>query len=739
MNYKYYDGSGTSLERAQVRNTTLRKLGLGVSICLMAVSGIPFGSLTARAQISCEIESGIQTCIDTRTRVVTSVTEVGQVQPTVTLAQFKENPGVLFHNSSAFGSNITSLMQQGVSTSELSNFLSGVAVNGSVSPENWATILDNVRSGQVEGLTGSKIINSVFSQQMDPDLGVALSNIPNIGNITDINGVLNVLGNNVLKAALQDMNPLQQSVALDQILQATLGSGFNMQDLQNLAKQENIEAILVAITDLAPNMVALIDNAGLEDLQQILSNVLNQIAGTAIGTAVGGALGDAVGGLFGGFAGSTADITGGGGGGGAIFGGSGGGGIGSGGAGGTCGCSTCAVQIPQHHNRIRNEVTTQFEILRRWMITQYFLEHILPALMLMAEQLTAAGIYQVEIIGAFLDAKHQLETQRLFQQLTAQAHKDYHPSEGMCTFGTTVRSLAMSDRKSDLAQTALASRMMQRQSLNGQGIAWQGTDMDMRSRINTFINTYCDQADNQNGLGSLCQHVVPDPGRRNIDVDYTRNVESRLTLELEFADINGSKATTDITPDEQDVFSLGANLFSHNVVPMIEGEKLGGQIPGSTNYMVRLSAAEKYMDLRSVFAKRSVAQNSFAALVGMRAKGDPESAPYTKAVLRELGVSDAKEIEQLLGTNPSYFAQMEVLTKKLYQNPVFYTELYDKPVNVERKGAALQAIGLMQDRDLFNSLLRSEAVLSVLLEVQLEREQEKVTNQKGRIDAAGGR
>jgi hypothetical protein len=47
---------------------------------------------------------------------------------------------------------------------------------------------------------------------------------------------------------------------------------------------------------------------------------------------------------------------------------------------------------------------------------------------------------------------------------------------------------------------------------------------------------------------------------------------------------------------------------------------------------------------------------------------------------------------------------------------------------VERKGAALQAIGLMQDRDLYNSLIRSEAVLSVLLETMLEKEQEKVVN-----------
>ena len=178
---------------------------------------------------------------------------------------------------------------------------------------------------------------------------------------------------------------------------------------------------------------------------------------------------------------------------------------------------------------------------------------------------------------------------------------------------------------------------------------------------------------------------------------------------------------------------MAANLYSHNIASGIEPEKLGY----AAENRVRTSSTEKYLDLRAIYAKRSVAQNSFAALVAMRTAGDPGSAPYVKAVMRELGIADTAEIEKLLGVNPSYFAQMEVLTKKLYQNPMFYTELYDKPANIERKGAALQAIGLMQDRDLYNSLIRSEAVMSVLIETQLEREQEKITNAGGRVTTGG--
>ncbi len=306
----------------------------------------------------------------------------------------------------------------------------------------------------------------------------------------------------------------------------------------------------------------------------------------------------------------------------------------------------------------------------------------------------------------------------------------------MCTFGTVARSLAQSDRKVNMAQTALATRMMQRQTLNGDGISAEGDVSDKKSRLQAFRTIYCDKSDNLKMLDKLCGGGG-DAARRNIDVDYTRNIESRLTLDMEFANIDndsGGGAAKALTPDEQDVMALGANLFSHTASTPIEATKLGD----ADENTVRLQAAQKYMELRSLFAKRSVAQNSFAALVGMRAAGDPGAAPYVKAVMRELGITQDDEIEKLVGKNPSYFAQMEVLTKKLYQNPLFYTELYDKPANIERKGAAMEAIGLMQDRDLYNSLLRSEAVLAVLIESKLVREQEKVMNQTGGLNPTGG-
>jgi len=133
-----------------------------------------------------------------------------------------------------------------------------------------------------------------------------------------------------------------------------------------------------------------------------------------------------------------------------------------------------------------------------------------------------------------------------------------------------------------------------------------------------------------------------------------------------------------------------------------------------------------YLNMRSITAKRNVAQNSFNAIVGMKTEGSGGSKEFMTGILEELGLDATGEIPALIGEKPSYHAQMELLTKKIYQNPDFYTNLYDKPANVSRKGVAMQAIGLMQKFDMLKSTLRKEASLSVLLELAVTDEQNDI-------------
>ncbi len=584
--------------------------------------------------------------------------------------------------------------------------LAGSPLNtGQITAAEFTNVINNfIQGGTANATAVVGVLGAMATGAIDADMAQALSQIPNLGNITNIAGINSVLQS--LGPVIEGLGPLQQITEIGSILSVALGPDGLAALANNPALQTQLAASLLsqfpALSQLGD--VAQIANA-LGQLGQQLQNMTPaQIAAALISGLLGpdNPLGALLGALAG--AGGPANS------------------LTSASVRFAC-CAPVATNVPRHYFNLRNHINQEFIQHRTWFLSVFWRDNILPALMLMAEQLTATGIMQIEMIGTLLDAKHQLETQRLFQELTARAHKDYQPSEGMCQIGTASRSLAASERLSNLTQMGLTQRLLQRQTLSGDNIGVEGNNSDMASRLDRFVSTYCSPADNTNQLGTLCP-AVPSSPRQNIDIDYTRNIESRLTLDVDFTEGNASP-----TPDEQDVFALSSNLFSHNIAPItINPDDLGD---GRGN--IRQGNVEKLMNWRAVIAKRSVAQNSFAAITAQRASGDAASAPYTKALIRELGVTDEAEINAFLGVNPSYFAQMEVLTKKIYQNPAFYTELYDKPANVERKGAALQAISLMQDRDLYNSLIRSEAVLSVLLETMVEKEQEKVVNSARKV------
>ena len=378
-------------------------------------------------------------------------------------------------------------------------------------------------------------------------------------------------------------------------------------------------------------------------------------------------------------------------------------------------------------------ITDEFRKHRIWMVEAFFKDPkagdkigLLAAMKLMTEQLVASGMQQVQIIGSFFDAKHQLETQRLFQQLTAQAHKDYHPSEGLCEFGTITRSLAPSNRNIDLTAQAYAKRSVERQVLNKNSISAQGTLSDQKSRLAQFIKNYCNPLDNSGNLDLLCQKGSAKTEMKNKDVNYTALIEAPLTLDVDFSE-NGQ----DQTEDEDALFALSANLFANTTMPTVPAISLIDRKTGEPDYG---GSAKHYQDSRALAAKRSVAVNSLAAITGLKAKGSPESQPFIYALLKEMGGDDmdVETIKELLGERPSYNAQMKVLTQYLYQQPNFYADLYDKPANVLRKDVAMQAAELMQKRDIYRSLLRAEVILATMLETAIEQHQQKVTNEFNR-------
>ncbi len=376
----------------------------------------------------------------------------------------------------------------------------------------------------------------------------------------------------------------------------------------------------------------------------------------------------------------------------------------------------------------------------RWWIDVFLIENVIPAMQMMTEQFVTMMMNQMMSIGAFMDAKQQLETQLLFQKLTVEAHKDYRPSSGMCTIGTAALSLAASERVSEMTSSVLAEHTIKHALGNGEisgAESEDGGSGDRGNRLARFAQTFCDFDDNDRidtvantGLFMVCDRKTHDGDNFamqdfNRDIDFTRAVATPDTINMTLI-----PRLADNLPDS--IFLMKQYLYGHNLMQRIGWSQLKAQ-----------DNMDDVVDYRSVAAKRSVASSSFETLVGMKAEGTPDGAgtgrgsantlEYMHMIMRDLGIPDA-EVASVLGDRPSYYAQLKFLAKRLYQRPEFYSDLYDTPANVNRRKVALQAINSILEREMYNSSTRSEAIMSQILELQVDKQQQVISNAIRNLD-----
>ncbi len=506
-------------------------------------------------------------------------------------------------------------------------------------------------------------------------------------------------------------------------------------------------------------------------------------------------------------------------------------------------CSDCQIDVDDSRGDIwedaergfDNAIDRSFRRLQNFIIKDIWERSILPVMMLSAEQFTAVAMQQAMIIGMFIDAESQMKAQLLLQEIRARAHKDYHPSVGMCEFGSVMKSLAASERKGEITAIVLSQRSQDRQLGQRDSSGMYGHELEMFSRIEHFKGKFCNVKDRGGALKypppvpagltafvSLCSSGVmwdnndfgkDERNKLNKDIDYFSLVDSPWSLNIDFTNkenltVSGSSTPVEVgilDVDEENILAMASNLYAHDNFPRIPARLLRNEPDRGLNLMQKA-----YMDMRSIIAKRSVAENSFYAIAAMKSEGNkatspsggggcklvsasssggsttsttsgggssssttttsvgsgsgttggancsgvgsdgspssdpvsgsiggpPNSRVYMEHILKELGMP-SDDILQILGENPSYFAQMEIITKKMYQNPDFYTNLYDKPANIERKTAAMQAIKLMQKFDMLKSFLRNEMATSILLELAVVDLQKEIEDQVQVIGVGG--
>lgn len=395
---------------------------------------------------------------------------------------------------------------------------------------------------------------------------------------------------------------------------------------------------------------------------------------------------------------------------------------------------------PHYRDHILDHITDEADEHEEW-LEDTLMPLIIDAMQKMAEQISANFFHQAFSIGTFFDAKHHLETQNLLQELQVETYQDYQPSEEICTFGTAVRSFAHTDAATETAALALSRRQMARHTGKKNMGGAKSPTMDKYNRWIRFTNVYCDPQDNNwlstdtsnTGLATFCNSqttppTTPSPSdiekrhRVNIDIDFGRAVENKRVIDVYGGSWVGAG-------DELDVLTLSNNLYGHNIINR----------DVRTTRAADPQSAQRYSNMRSIIAKRGVAENSFNNIVALRTQSSTvrgvnisNTNLFLGRILMDLGIPE-DEVVEVYGIDTettnfvdpedldaSYLAMLEILTKKVFQNPNFYANLYDTPANVERKAAALDAFDIMLDRAIYKSQLRREMAMSVLLSTSVE-------------------
>lgn len=332
----------------------------------------------------------------------------------------------------------------------------------------------------------------------------------------------------------------------------------------------------------------------------------------------------------------------------------------------------------------------------------------------MTLQLSAGMMQQVGFLGILYDAKHQLETQLMFWEKQERAHEDYHPSEQLCTIATMTKELAALESSREL-NTFGITRLLEHEEQNpAASNSAQGPDINYQVRVLQFRENYCAPTDFNSVLRYMCDGLSSgNVARMNRDIDYASLIDVPKTLDVDITD--GSN----LSADEQDILAMGRLLFGHKAInwPQPNVNDNPETVMRDPEFLNRMQ------EYRSISAIRNVARHSYANIVGMKSEGSGFNNSYIQGLLTEFGMP-ATDIERFIGENPSYFAQMYVLTKKIYQHPNFYTNLITKEANIERFKVTMEALQLVSKRDRYEAALRREMLLSLLVEMKLRDLQE---------------
>lgn len=301
-------------------------------------------------------------------------------------------------------------------------------------------------------------------------------------------------------------------------------------------------------------------------------------------------------------------------------------------------------------------------------LSEWWLDHFLPALQDMTAQLHAANIDQSIAFGKMMDAQMLNEFSQDIQMQQVESQRRYMPNETTCQVDTVGPGMIRAQRLSR-ALTRAITVGSQPVRMNAEGsISQGGTGSFTAGAWDEYVTTFCDPEKGGMGCGDT-------PG----------------TLAGAHTDIPsllwGDRQTIDMsTPENQQVINAALRYL---IAPLAVD-------PISENVVETPQGREVMLQRRAQAGRVNTVYMVMSQMIAERIGG---SGVDTSEVRTAAGLPPADA-----ETDASYREIMQAVTKDRFHNPEYVVRIVSNPEQVVREQGAVTALRMQQLHDLYKRM-----------------------------------
>ena len=357
-----------------------------------------------------------------------------------------------------------------------------------------------------------------------------------------------------------------------------------------------------------------------------------------------------------------------------------------------CKCNPCYCQIP---GNVNSHTDGQFTAHENWMRNQFWRQELEPALRKMTRQLTKASQSAVHSYSTIIDndTTNMIKTTR--EEVKGQIENENRFSPGQCTLASAKKGAASTTEMNDQFGNILFDSQIARLTNASGSAGATPKDNATGHQINMCKYNYPSEK-----TKNMCQTAAP---------DTMQDCHLNINCVLRSKNISFDPNSQQLSPQGQAVGDFMTTLFSPEVSPPMGREELA-----------QANKRNIYMEKRGLITKRALAIHCFSRVIKQYGSGSPEGAEIMANIKAETGVPPEVAASRV-GTNPSMVTHREINAKDMFQRIQNFSEKGERDTSVRRMMSENMATNLELQRQIMDSSICQEMMLSALSDIEASR------------------